>query len=127
MKSFAESLIKEYDIRPQSAETEMGSLSGGNQQKVVVSRELSKASKLVIAAHPTRGLDIKATAFVHESLLKQKNKAVLLISSDLGELLALSNRIAVIFNGRITGIFNSQDTNERELGMCMTGMKTISN
>jgi general nucleoside transport system ATP-binding protein len=124
LRKYSDQLIKEYDIRPSDPLLKIDSLSGGNQQKVVVSRELSKIASLIIAAHPTRGLDIKASAFVRESLLKQKEKAVLLISSDLLELLKISSRIAVLFNGEITGLFNACDTNEMEIGLYMTGMKT---
>ncbi len=127
LRRFSEQLIEEYDIRPSDPDIKIGSLSGGNQQKVVAARELSKNASLIVAAHPTRGLDIKASAFVHGTLLKQKTKAVLLVSSDLNELLKLSNRIAVIYNGKITGLFETNETNEKELGMYMTGMRTMNN
>jgi len=99
-------------------------LSGGNQQKLVVSRELTKESDLIIACHPTRGLDIKAAAFVLNTLLEQRNfgKAVLLVSSELTELMQVSDRIGVMYEGKIIAILNPAETNEREIGMYMTGL-----
>lgn len=123
IKSYAGKLVHEYDIRPSNIETKIKSLSGGNQQKAVVAREITRNSDLIIASHPTRGLDIKASNFVHNTLIKERDngKAVLLVSSDLSELLKLSDRIAVIYNGQINMIFDSDKTNEYELGMYMTG------
>lgn len=120
---FTESLIDKYDIRPGNPNQRIESLSGGNQQKLVVSREISKESDLIVASHPTRGLDIKAAAFVHNSLIEERNsgKAVLLVSSDLTELLSLSDRIGVIYNGRIIKIFEAGKTSEKEIGLYMTG------
>lgn len=127
VKSFGRKLVYEYDIRPASIDVKMKSLSGGNQQKAVVAREITKNSDLIIASHPTRGLDIKATNFVHNSLIKEreKGKAVILVSSDLSELLKLGDRIAVIYNGQINAIFDSDKTNEYELGLYMTGGKSF--
>ena len=98
-------------------------LSGGNQQKIVVARELEGNPEFIIAAHPTRGLDLKATGFVHEQLLRARNygKSVLLISPDLEELLSLSDRIAVMFNGQIVDIVETSQTRETELGALMLG------
>jgi len=125
VKTFAEKLVHEYDIRPVDIDIKIKSLSGGNQQKAVVAREITKNSDLIIASHPTRGLDIKAASFVHNALIKEsdKGKAVLLVSSDLAELLKLSDRIAVIYNGQINVIFDADKTNEYELGLYMTGSK----
>ncbi len=121
--SYTDDLIERYDIRPADVEVVMGSLSGGNQQKVVVSRELTKDTELIIASHPTRGLDIKAAGFVQRSLLDQREngKGVLLVSSDLQELLLLSDRIAVIYNGKFSAILDPSLTNEVEIGKYMTG------
>lgn len=123
VSGYTNMLIEEYDIRPADESEIMGSLSGGNQQKVVVSRELTKDTELIIASHPARGLDIKAAGFVQRTLLEQKTKgkAILLVSSDLAELLMLSGRIAVIYNGKITAILDSTITNEMEIGKYMTG------
>jgi simple sugar transport system ATP-binding protein len=125
VSNYAEELIKQYDVRPANSSVQISGLSGGNQQKTVVARELSKGADLITVSHPTRGLDIKATEFVHKSLLgeKQKGKAVLLVSSDLNELLKLADRIAVMYNGEITIVLDSKLTNERELGLYMTGVK----
>lgn len=121
--SFARKLVNEYDVRPNNINAKIKFFSGGNQQKAVVAREISKNSELIIASHPTRGLDIKAASFVHNALIKERDngKAVILVSSDLSELLKLSDRIAVIYNGQINVIFNADNTNEYELGMYMTG------
>jgi simple sugar transport system ATP-binding protein len=104
-------------------------LSGGNQQKVVIARELSKNAKVIIACHPARGLDVGATEFVHNALLQERNigKAVLLVSSDLSELLTLSDRVAVLFNGEIVTILNASETSEKELGLYMTGAMRSKN
>jgi general nucleoside transport system ATP-binding protein len=124
---FADQMIKEFDIRPADHLSLMGSLSGGNQQKAVAARELSKDSRLIIAEHPTRGLDIKAANFVHRKLLaeKAKGKAILLVSSDLNELLEICDRIAVMYNGEITVTLEANKTSEKEIGMYMTGSDQI--
>lgn len=121
----ASEMIKTYDVRPPSAELIARRLSGGNQQKVIIARELSKHASLIIANQPTRGLDISAIEFVHAQLMAQRNagKAILLVSSDLEELLALCDRIAVMFGGEIVGLFSAKETSERELGFYMTGAK----
>jgi simple sugar transport system ATP-binding protein len=124
---YTNTLIKKYDVRPANSNMEIGKLSGGNQQKLVVSREMSKNSDLVIASHPARGLDIRAAEFVHNILIEERNKgkAILVVSSDLSELLKLSDRIGVMYSGKMVTMLNSADTNEREIGMYMTG--AISN
>jgi simple sugar transport system ATP-binding protein len=101
----------------------MKSLSGGNQQKAVAAREIDKNSELIAASHPTRGLDIKASGFVHNVLIRERDagKAVLLVSSDLSEILKLSDRIAVMYNGEIAVILNAGSTSENEIGLYMTG------
>jgi len=125
IKEYTEKLINEYDIQLQNPFQIISGLSGGNQQKVVVARELTKETDLIIVNHPTRGLDIKASNFVHSSLLneRKKGKAILLVSSDLSELLSLSDRIAVMYNGKISAFLNPHDTNEREIGLYMTGLR----
>jgi ABC-type uncharacterized transport systems, ATPase components len=119
----AKQLIKEFDVRTPSEKTLARSLSGGNQQKVIVAREVSRSPKLLVAAQPTRGLDIGAIEFIHGKLLeeKQMGKAVLLVSFELDEILHLSDRIAVIYEGRIIDIVNPKETNENELGLLMAG------
>lgn len=117
-------MAKKFDIRISNIKQKIKELSGGNQQKMIAARELSKNTELIVANHPTRGLDIKASAFVHNAILQErsKGKAVLLVSSDLGELLKLSDRIAVMFNGKITTVIEAKNINERELGLYMTGV-----
>jgi simple sugar transport system ATP-binding protein len=122
---FSDELIEEYDIRPKDSAVKISGLSGGNQQKAIVARELSKRAELIIVSHPTRGLDIKAAEFVHHSILKEKSKgkAILLVSSDLNELLKLSDKLAVMYNGELNALFDAKQTNEREIGIYMTGGK----
>ena len=101
----------------------MRSLSGGNQQKVVVGRELARKPSVLVAAHPTRGLDIGAIDFVQRSLLAERERGtgVLLISAELPELLALADRILVMAGGRIVGQVEPNQVDERKLGLMMTG------
>ena len=98
-------------------------MSGGNQQKVIIAREISNNPDLLIAAQPTRGLDVGAIEFIHKYLVEQRNhnKAVLLVSFELDEIMDLSDKIAVIFDGKIVGIKSSHETNEMELGRLMAG------
>ena len=119
----AEELIGAYDIRPPNKDHKARQLSGGNQQKVVIARELSKNAALIVASQPTRGLDIGAIEFVHTSLMNERNKgkAILLVSSDLEELLKLCDRIAVMYEGEIVLIVDAAKTTERALGAFMTG------
>lgn len=121
----AKQLIEEFDVRTPSEKTLARSLSGGNQQKVIVAREVSRSPKLLVAAQPTRGLDIGAIEFIHGKLLEEKRmgKAVLLVSFELDEVLHLSDRIAVIYEGRIIDIVDPKETNENELGLLMAGHK----
>jgi simple sugar transport system ATP-binding protein len=123
-EKYTDELIKEYDVRPTDRNALAKELSGGNQQKVVTARELSKGSEVIIVNHPSRGLDIAATEFVHTSIINERNKGkgILLVSSDLQELLKLSDRIAVMYNGEIRAEYKAGDVNERELGRVMTGL-----
>ena len=120
---FADDVIEKYEIRAGGVDAPIRTLSGGNQQKVVVARELESDPELIIAAHPTRGLDINAAQFVHQQLIDARNrfKGILLISADLEELLSLSDRIAVMYNGQITGILQPSKTDEAQLGALMLG------
>jgi simple sugar transport system ATP-binding protein len=124
IKVNAQKLIKEFDIRAQSIYDKASSLSGGNKQKVVVARELSRSVKLVMASQPTRGLDVGSIEFVYNRLLAERaaNKAILLISTELDEVIALADRIAVIYKGEIVGIVKSDVTREK-LGLMMAGVK----
>ncbi len=120
---YANMLIKDYDIRPAVKENLLKSLSGGNQQKVIVARELEIEPILLIAAQPTRGLDVGSIEFVHKQILKErsKGKAILLVSAELDEILSLSDEIAVLYEGRIVEILINKDINRGKLGLLMTG------
>ncbi|CAN7753357.1 ABC transporter ATP-binding protein [Paenibacillus sp. LjRoot153] len=121
----AEALIKQFDVRTPSIYNKARSLSGGNQQKAIIAREIHKNPNLLIAAQPTRGLDVGAIEFVHRMLIEQRNKgkAVLLISFELDEIMNVSDRIAVIYEGQIVGEVMPQDTNDQEIGLLMAGSK----
>lgn len=125
ISEFSEKLVKDYDVRIQSINQPIKGLSGGNQQKIVAAREMTKQTDLIIASHPSRGLDIKATEFVHTELKKEslKGKAVLVVSSDLNELLKLCDKIIVIYNGEINAVLDRSKTNENEIGLYMMGLK----
>ena len=118
-------LLKAYDVRPPDPEVPLQALSGGNQQKVVVARELDAAPKLLVVVQPTRGLDIGAVAQVQAKLREARDKGagVLLVSLDLEEVLALADRIYVFFEGRITGTFTRPEFDEREIGRRMLGTR----
>ena len=117
-------LVKEFDIRTQSIFENVSALSGGNKQKVVLARELSRDVKLVVASQPTRGLDVGSIEFVYEKLLSERsaNRAILLISSELDEVLELADRIAVIYKGEIVGEVGPNVSREK-LGLMMAGIK----
>jgi ABC-type uncharacterized transport system ATPase subunit len=119
---WARGLLREFDVRGGGPATRGGSLSGGNQQKVVLAREISRDPSVLIAAQPTRGLDVGAIEFVHRRLVEQRDagKAVLLVSLELEEVLSLSDRILVIYEGEIVGEF-PPDVSEEEVGMAMIG------
>jgi general nucleoside transport system ATP-binding protein len=119
---WARGLLQEFDVRGGGPTTRGGSLSGGNQQKVVIAREVSRNPSVLIAAQPTRGLDVGAIEFVHRRLVEQRDagKAVLLVSLELEEILSLSDRILVLYEGRIVAEF-SPDVTEEEIGFAMIG------
>ncbi|WP_088050987.1 ABC transporter ATP-binding protein [Virgibacillus dakarensis] len=119
----ATKLIKEYDVRTPSEHTKARALSGGNQQKAIISREVDRSPDLLIAAQPTRGLDVGAIEFIHRKLIEErdKGKAVLLVSFELDEIMDVSDRIAVMFDGRIVANVKPEETNEQELGLLMAG------
>jgi len=115
--------VKDFDIRTPSIETRAGSLSGGNQQKVVVAREFSVPVKLVIAAQPTRGLDVGSIEYIHRRLVEQRDAgaAIVIVSTELDEVLAVGDRIAVMFDGRIVGILSGDDATYENIGLLMGG------
>ncbi|HEY1352040.1 MAG TPA: ABC transporter ATP-binding protein [Ktedonobacteraceae bacterium] len=120
--SWASKLVAEYDVRAASIEAAASSLSGGNQQKLIIAREFAADPLLLVASQPTRGVDIGAIEFIHRRIIEQRDagKAVLLVSAELDEIRSLSDRIAVMYEGRIVGVV-SPDASEEELGILMTG------
>ncbi|TYR82779.1 ABC transporter ATP-binding protein [Priestia megaterium] len=121
----AKALITEYDVRTPNEYTQARALSGGNQQKAIIAREVDRSPELLIAAQPTRGLDVGAIEFIHRKLIEERDKgrAVLLVSLELDEVMNLSDRIAVIYEGRIVDVVDPKETNEQELGLLMAGGK----
>jgi simple sugar transport system ATP-binding protein len=120
----AQKKIAEFDIRSQSAKDPVSSLSGGNKQKVVLARELSRLVKLMVASQPTRGLDVGSIEFVHERIIAERDsgRAVLLFSTELDEVIALADRIAVMYRGEFIAIVPA-DTSRADLGLLMAGVK----
>jgi simple sugar transport system ATP-binding protein len=123
IRQVAQRLVDRYDVRTPSIMTNAGKLSGGNAQKMVLARELSLDPQFLVAAQPTRGLDISAIEYVHRSLIEQRNQgvAILLISTELEEIFSLSDRIAVIYEGRIMGIVPGDKAYMKEVGLMMAG------
>ena len=115
--------LEKYDVRPREIDKEFGKLSGGNQQKVIVAREIEKEHNFMIASQPTRGVDIGAIESIHNMILEEKGKkrAILLMSAELSEILNLSDRIAVMFEGKIVGMLDRKDATEEKLGILMAG------
>ncbi|MBI5838197.1 MAG: ABC transporter ATP-binding protein [Candidatus Eisenbacteria bacterium] len=121
--SMARARVRDFDVRPPDPEIPARDLSGGNQQKVVLARELTRAARLVLAAQPTRGVDIGATEFIHAQLLaaRDEGRAVLLISADLQEVMRLADRILVLYRGRVAGEARAEEATEEQLGLWMLG------
>jgi simple sugar transport system ATP-binding protein len=121
----SDKLIAQFHVKTPSQETHAKNLSGGNIQKIVLAREISRNPRALIAAQPTRGLDIGATEYVREQLLDQRKRgaAVMLISEDLDEILALSDRVAVLYEGRVMDILSRQDATRERLGLLMAGVQ----
>ncbi|NLB89808.1 MAG: ABC transporter ATP-binding protein [Clostridiales bacterium] len=124
--NYVDHLIKQYDIRAgNGAFTKVANMSGGNQQKAIIAREIGRGTSFLIAVQPTRGLDVGASEYVHKALLKEREngKGILLVSFELDEIMNLSDRILVFFEGEITAEIDPKKTSERELGLYMTGAK----
>lgn len=123
IEKFTDDLIEKFDVRPRNSSYLAGELSGGNQQKVIIAREITNDPDILIAAQPTRGLDVGAIEYVHRYLVKQRDsgKAVLLISFELDEIMNVSDRIAVIYGGKIVDIIDAKDATENRLGLLMAG------
>jgi simple sugar transport system ATP-binding protein len=126
--AFTDRLIADHDVKAPGRWAKLRTLSGGNQQKLLLGRELAGEPRLIVAVHPTRGVDIGATEAIHTALRQQRARgaATLLISEDLDELLALSDRIAVLFVGRVMGIVPARGANPEEIGLMMAGISTES-
>ena len=128
VRTYADKLIKQYDIRSgQGAETIVRSMSGGNQQKAIVAREIDKDHELIVAVQPTRGMDVGAIEYIHKQLVAERDsgKAVLLVSLELDEVMNLSDRILVMYEGQIVGEFDPKHTDVQELGLYMAGAKRM--
>lgn len=123
INEYARNLIEEYDVRTPSELVSAKALSGGNQQKAIIAREVDRNPELLIVSQPTRGLDVGAIEYIHKRLIEQRNqnKAVLVVSFELDEILNVSDRIAVIHAGEIVGIVDPKETSENELGLLMAG------
>ena len=122
IRAVAEKRVSEFDIRTQSIDAPVGTLSGGNQQKVILAREVGRDVRLLLASQPTRGLDVGSIEFVHRRIIEERDNgvAVVLVSSELDEIYALSDRIAIMYEGRFTG-FRPPDVPVEELGLLMAG------
>jgi simple sugar transport system ATP-binding protein len=123
MKERAQALTADFAVKTPSLDTPLRTLSGGNIQKLILARELSRKPSMLVAAQPTRGVDIGATWYIHQCLLKQREAgtAILLISEDLDEIRSLSDRIAVMYEGRIVGIVERDSATIEEIGHMMSG------
>ncbi len=128
VRSYAEKLIEQYDVRSgQGPVTQARSMSGGNQQKAIIARELDREKPLVVAVQPTRGLDVGAIEYIHSQLIQERDKgrAILLISLELDEVMSLSDRILVMYEGEIVGELDPKETTVQELGLYMAGAKRM--
>lgn len=126
IRAHGEKIIQDFDVRSAEGPTTVArTMSGGNQQKAIIGREISLDPRVLIAVQPTRGLDVGSIEYIHKRLVQQRDqgKAVLLVSLELDEILDLSDRIAVVAHGEIIGVVNARDTNENEVGLMMTGVK----
>jgi general nucleoside transport system ATP-binding protein len=121
----AEKLVKQYDVRTPSAFVPVANLSGGNKQKVIIARELSRPIKLLIAAQPTRGVDVGSIEFIHKTIVEQRDAgaAVLVVSAELDEVMSLADRIAVMYHGQIVAIVPADQATREDLGLLMAGAK----
>jgi simple sugar transport system ATP-binding protein len=124
IRSHSETLVQDYGIKTPDLETQTGKLSGGNIQRLILAREITRQPKVLVAAYPTRGLDIGAAEYVHEMLVQaaQAGMGVILISEELDEVQKLSDRIAVFFDGRIMQVLPAAAADEKTLGLLMAGL-----
>ena len=129
VRSYAERLIEQYDVRSgQGPVTTARSMSGGNQQKAIIAREIDREKPLMIAVQPTRGLDVGAIEYIHAQLVAERDagNAVLLVSLELDEVMSLSDRILVMYEGEIVGELDPKQTTVQELGLYMAGAKRMT-
>jgi simple sugar transport system ATP-binding protein len=125
INQYADGLIRDYDVKTPNRGNLARTLSGGNLQKLILGRELSRRPKLLIAAQPTRGLDVGATEYIHQQLMaaREQGTGILLISEDLDEVMSLSDRILVLYEGRIVGRLSAAEADAETLGLMMGGAK----
>ena len=125
IRNYAEEILNRYDIRCQSVDQQVRSLSGGNQQKVILARELEAAPRILVAAHPTRGLDIGAARFIHDRMIEARDQGtgILMISADFDEILEMSDRIIVMFEGQVMGEYSGKNPPVEEISLAMTGKR----
>ena len=123
LNNYTEKILNQYDVRFSKKNSTAAELSGGNQQKLIIGRELSRGAEFILAAQPTRGVDIGAIEFIHSQLLKmrEEDKSIFLISAELDELLNLSDRILVIYEGKIVARGRTEDFDQEKLGLLMAG------
>jgi ABC-type uncharacterized transport system ATPase subunit len=128
IEKHSEDLVEQYNVKTPGIDVKAKNLSGGNQQKVILGREIYREPNLLIAMHPTRGLDIGATEYVHKRIIQERDRgcAVLLVSTELEEVLSLSDRIAVLYEGEVMGILENKNVDIEELGLMMAGSKKIA-
>jgi simple sugar transport system ATP-binding protein len=121
----ARELIEQYDVRTTSIEAAASTLSGGNQQKLIVAREFSQAQTLLVASQPTRGLDVGSIQYIHAQIISKRDEgvALMIVSSELDEVLSLGDRIAVMYGGRIVGLLDRKDATRERVGLLMAGSK----
>jgi ABC-type uncharacterized transport system ATPase subunit len=126
-KAWSEQLVERFDVKTEGLDTPVRQLSGGNQQKLLFAREISQNPQLMVAVHPTQGLDVGATEGVHRMLLELRNAGggVLLISEDLDEVLQLSDRVVVMYNGTITGNMKREEADKERIGQLMAGLDDV--
>jgi simple sugar transport system ATP-binding protein len=122
--NYSKKIMRDYDVRPQSPFLLTSNFSGGNQQKIILSRELNKDPKVLLVGQPTRGVDIGAIEFIHQRIIDMRDKgaAVLLVSVELDEILSLADRIVVMFDGELVGERVNENVTDREIGLLMAGI-----
>ncbi|WP_027631588.1 ABC transporter ATP-binding protein [Clostridium hydrogeniformans] len=123
IREYAKKLIKDYDVRTPNEDVMASALSGGNQQKMIIAREIEKNPEVILAAQPTRGIDVGAIEYIHKRLVEERDKGrgILLVSLELDEVLALADKIAVIYDGKIVDVLDRKDATEQKLGILMAG------